>query len=242
VSRALPRGHVSPGPFERAWVVVADAAGVGAGTSLLDLGCGTGAFCSFAARRGARVHGVDAEPYAIARALEELPGADLQLGLMERLPWPDSSFDVVTSFNALQYALDPALALGEACRVIRPAGRIAICKWAPPAHNEFFAFLLSLGAACVRSEDLPRSDPVEEMIGRASLDVLATGDVPVPIELAGAAGLVGALEGAGIESESSVAASSRDVVAAAGPYLRDDGTYRFDNSVRYWVLGSRKHA
>ena len=95
---------------------------------------------------GAIVHGLDAEPDAIAEALEAVPGADLRLGLMESLPWADASFDVVTSFNGLQYALDPELALVEAARVMRPSGRIAVCKWGPPAGNEFFAFLASFGA------------------------------------------------------------------------------------------------
>src|ERR1700761_908031 len=99
--------------FRPAWQAVSDAAGVGEGTSLLDLGCGDGAFCAFAARRGALVHGLDLEPDAIARALEAVPGGDLRLGPMENLPWPDASFDVVTSFNAVQYALDPEVALIE---------------------------------------------------------------------------------------------------------------------------------
>ena len=103
-----------------AWEAVAGAAEVGDGTSLLDLGCGDGAFCAFAARRGAIVHGLDAEPDAIAEALEAVPGADLRLGLMESLPWAGASFDVVTSFNGMQYALDPELALAEAARVAAP--------------------------------------------------------------------------------------------------------------------------
>jgi cyclopropane fatty-acyl-phospholipid synthase-like methyltransferase len=79
--------------FQPAWHAVADAAGVGPATSLLDLGCGDGAFCAFAAARGATVHGLDVEPDAIAQALERLPGGDFQLRLMEQLPSPDASFD-----------------------------------------------------------------------------------------------------------------------------------------------------
>ena len=144
--------------------------GVGDGTSLLDLGCGDGAFCAFAARRGAIVHGVDAEPDAIAKALEVVPGGDFRLGLMESLPWADASFDVVTAFNAVQYALDPEVALIEATRVVRTDGRIAICKWGPPAGNEFFAFLISIGAAGVVDERLPATDPVEDAIRAARLE------------------------------------------------------------------------
>ena len=215
-----------------AWEVVADAAGVGDGTSLLDLGCGDGAFCAFAAARGAVVHGIDVEPDAVACALEGVSGADFRLGLMENLPWADASFDVVTAFDSLQYALDPEMALTEASRVVRADGRIAICKWGPPDGNEFFAFLASIGAGGVRGDVLAVSDPVYDAIRSTRLLVLATGDLPAPIEMAGDTALESSLARAG------VAAGPR-AIAAAARWRRDDGTYRFDNRQRYWILGGR---
>ncbi len=215
-----------------AWEVVADAAAVGDGTSLLDLGCGDGAFCAFAAARGAVVHGIDVEPDAVACALEAVPGADFRLGLMENLPWADAAFDVVTAFDSLQYALDPEMALIEASRVVRADGRIAICKWGPPDGNEFFAFLASIGAGGVRGDLLAVSDPVHDAIRSTRLLVLATGDLPAPIEMAGDTALESSLARAG------VAAGSR-AIAAAARWRRDDGTYRFDNRQRYWILGGR---
>jgi SAM-dependent methyltransferase len=225
--------HVSP--FRRAWEAVANAAGVGEGTSVLDLGCGTGAFCAFAERRGAIVHGLDADPGALAEALEKVPGGDFRLGLMESVPWTAGSFDVVTSFNALQYALDRELALMDACRVLRPGGRIAICKWGPPAENEFFAFLASFGAGGVRGVRLPATDPIEDAIRAARLEVLTTGDVPGPIEMADHATLEESLSRAGITADTPVAGAS-SVRAAAAPYRCADGTYRFHNRLTYWVL------
>jgi SAM-dependent methyltransferase len=231
------------------WEAVADAAGVGEGTSLLDLGCGDGAFCAFAARRGAIVHGLDLEPDAIARALEAVPGGDLRLGPMENLPWPDASFDVVTSFNAVQYSLDPEVALIEATRVVRADGRIAICKWGPPAGNEFFAFLTSIGAGGVRGDRLPLTDPVENAIRAARLEVLTTGEVAAPIEMADDAALAASLVEAGIVGDSSLTASTASVTAtataaaaaaAAARYRGADGRYRFDNRLRYWVLRRRR--
>jgi SAM-dependent methyltransferase len=216
-----------------AWEAVADAAGVGDGTLLLDLGCGDGAFGAFAARRGAVVHGIDIEPDAMARALEAVPGADFRLGLMEDLPWADASFDVVTAFDSLQYALDTQVALIEAARVSRVDGRIAICKWGPPDGNEFFAFLTSIGAGGVRGEMIsPVSDPVLQAIRSTRLAVLASGEVHAPIELASDTMLESSLARAG------VAAGPR-AIAAAAPWRRDDGTYRFDNRQRYWILGRR---
>ena len=222
-----------------AWEAVAVAAGIGDGTSLLDLGCGDGAFCAFAARRGAFVHGLDVAPDAIAQALEAAPGADLRLGLMENLPWDDASFNVVTSFNALQYALDTGMALTEALRVTRPDGRIAICKWGPPAENEFFAFLIAIGAGGVRGDHLPASEPIESAIRVTRVEVLASGDVPAPIEMADDAALSTALARARIDVDGG-AVGAPSVAAAAAPYRRADGSYRFANRLRFWVLRSRR--
>lgn len=214
------------------WEAVADAAGVGDGTTLLDLGCGDGAFCAFAARRGAVVHGIDVEPDAVALALEAVPGGDFRLGLMEDLPWADASFDVVTAFDSLQYALDSEVALIEAARVSRAGGRIAVSKWGPPAGNEFFAFLTSIGAGGVRGDVVSVSDPVEGAIRSTRLVVLATGDLPAPIEIADDAALELSLSRAGVET-------GPRAVAEAARWRRDDGTYRFDNRQRYWILGRR---
>jgi len=216
------------------WEAVADATGLGEGTSLLDLGCGDGGFCAFAARRGAVAHGLDVDPDAIARALDRVPGGQFQIGLMENLPWADASFDVVTAFNAAQYALDTELALIEAGRVLRPGGRLAVCKWGPPAANEFFAFLLSIGAGGVRDDALPMTDPVEDAILATRLDVVATGGVPAPIEIADDDALQASLVSAG------VAAAPASVIAAAARWRQSDGTYRFENQQRYWILGSAR--
>jgi SAM-dependent methyltransferase len=223
-------------PFASAWSVVADAAHVGGATSLLDLGCGDGAFCVFAAERGATVHGLDAEPDAIALALDRVPAGEFRLGLMEHLPWPDNSFDVVLSFNALQYALDPELALIEACRVLRPGGRIAICKWGPAAENEFFIFLASIRANGVHGDRLPLTDPVDDAIRATRLKVLATGDVEALIEMADADALEASLSRAGIVADPVAATGETDIAAAAAPYRQADGAYRFGNRLRCWIL------
>ncbi len=216
-----------------AWEVVADAAGVGDGTSLLDLGCGDGAFCAFAAARGAVVHGIDVEPDAVACALEGVPGADFRLGLMENLPWADASFDVVTAFDSLQYALDPEMALIEASRVccVPTDGSRSANGDLPTATSSSRFSPRSAPAASAAM--LPAvSDPVEDAIRSTRLVVLATGDLPAPIEIAGDTALESSLARAGV-------AGGPRVIAAAARWRRDDGTYRFDNRQRYWILGGR---
>ena len=204
---------------------------------MLDLGCGDGAFCAFAADRDAIVHGVDAEPDAVAAALERVPGGDFRLAMMESLPWVDASFDVVTSFNALQYSLDPEVALTEAARVVRTDGQIAVCKWGPPSQNEFFAFLTSIGAGGVGRGRLPVGDPVEDAIRSAPVEVLSTGDVSAPIEMVDDAALQESLSRAGVAPDAVRIGPGISVIGAAAPYRRPDGGYRFENRLRYWLLG-----
>jgi SAM-dependent methyltransferase len=222
--------------FRPAWQAVVDAAGIGDGTSLLDLGCGSGAFCAFAADRGATVHGLDAEPDSIAQAMEAVPGGDFRLGMMETLPWSDASFDVVTAFNAMQYALDPDLAMAEASRVVRIGGRLTVCKWGPPAENQFFAFLAAVGANGVRAQPLAGDDLLQDAIRAAQLEVLVTGDVPAAIEMADDIALEESLSRAGIVPEIGAGTEAQSLIAAAAPYRQADGGYRFDNHLRFWVL------
>jgi FAD/FMN-containing dehydrogenase/SAM-dependent methyltransferase len=115
---------------------VLDAAGVGPGTDLLDIGCGSGLALSLAAQRGARTAGIDIAPSLLAVARERVPDADLREGGLDVLPFADAAFDVVSSVNALQFAADPARALHEVRRVLRPGGRLALAQFAAPERVE----------------------------------------------------------------------------------------------------------
>jgi ubiquinone/menaquinone biosynthesis C-methylase UbiE len=103
---------------------VLDRAKIGAGTRVLDCGCGAGRFVRMATDRGAIAAGIDAAKELVAIAGERTPEGDFRVGDLEVLPWPDSSFDVVTGFNAFQFADDKARALAEARRVSR--GPVAV--------------------------------------------------------------------------------------------------------------------
>jgi SAM-dependent methyltransferase len=78
-----------------------DRAGVGPGTRLLDIACGSGYAASVAAGRGATVAGLDASEALIAIARARTPGADFRVGDMFALPFGDDDFDVATSFNGI---------------------------------------------------------------------------------------------------------------------------------------------
>ena len=76
---------------------------------------------------GAVCSGIDASPRLIAVARDRSPQADLRVGDMQDLPWPDASFDVVTSFRGIWGTTPEAVA--EAYRVLVPGGRLGITVW-----------------------------------------------------------------------------------------------------------------
>jgi cyclopropane fatty-acyl-phospholipid synthase-like methyltransferase len=76
------------------------------GQTVLDIGCGAGAFLRLVSEHGARACGLDASENLIAFARRRLPDADLRVGEMEALPYQDDTFDLVTGFNAFFFASD----------------------------------------------------------------------------------------------------------------------------------------
>jgi SAM-dependent methyltransferase len=186
---------------------------------VLDLGCGTGGFCAFAASRGALVAGADAAADRIASARERVPNGDFEVAFMEDLPWTDGAFDVVTGFNSFQYAVDVPAALAEAARVSR--GLLAVCKYGNPHENEFFAFLAALAPARFTLARLPARDDVDRALER--YDVRAGGVIAGAMTFDDADALAAsvALPGA---------------VEAAAPYRRPDGSYRFAQPLKYRIV------
>ena len=112
-----------------------DAAGVGAGTRLLDLCCGTGVVTGAAVGRGAVPTGVDFSPAMLAEARRAHPRLQFDEGDAEALPYPDHSFDAVVSNFGVHHVPRPNRAIAEALRVLRPGGRVAVTSWAAPADN-----------------------------------------------------------------------------------------------------------
>lgn len=143
-ARARDWAEVQEGQFASAFHAVLAHARVRHGTSHLDAGCGAGMAAALSASLGARVSGLDAAAPLLEIARERTPGGDFRHGDIEALPWEDDSFDLVTGFNAFQYAGDAARALREAGRVTRPGGRIVIMTWGAPEGMEAAGHIAAL--------------------------------------------------------------------------------------------------
>jgi ubiquinone/menaquinone biosynthesis C-methylase UbiE len=98
------------------------------GERLLDLGTGTGRYAQEAARRGARVVGIDPSPGMLAVARGRVAGqpVDLICAGAARLPFPDRSFDAILAMTSLCFVSDPVAVLREAARMLKPGGRLVL--------------------------------------------------------------------------------------------------------------------
>lgn len=134
-------------------MLTVDLAELKPGEKILDVGCGTGGVTLPAKSRvgpSGQASGIDPAPEMIAVAKKKAARAgldiDFRLGVIEALPYPDSTFDVVTS-SLMMHHLPAHLqgkGLAEITRVLKPGGRLLIADMMRPdesLHARLFAFL-----------------------------------------------------------------------------------------------------
>lgn len=149
---------------------------------VLDVACGTGDLSrAFADAGVAAVTGLDFTPQmlAIARTHRLRPRNSKSatspviryvLGDAMKLPFPDSSFDVISIAFGIRNVADPARALGEFRRALRPGGRLVVLEFGRPRIapvawvNDFYCRVIMPRTATLISGDtsgayryLPRS-------------------------------------------------------------------------------------
>jgi ubiquinone/menaquinone biosynthesis C-methylase UbiE len=129
-----------------------DAAGLGPGRRVLDVGCGTGTLAIEAARRvpGLTVCGLDGDPEVLERARRKAARAGVavafQLGLSYDLPYERAGFDRVLSSLFFHHLTteDKRRTFREIFRVTRPGGELHVADWGRPQNVAMRAAYLGI--------------------------------------------------------------------------------------------------
>ncbi|MEY9912273.1 SAM-dependent methyltransferase [Catenulispora sp. MAP12-49] len=145
-----------------------DGAAVSAGSTLLDVGTGTGTVARAAVARGARVTAVDAEPSMLDLARMKAPEAEFLLAVVPDLPFEPGTFDAVAGNFVLDHFGRPKVALRALRDVAKVGGRVAFTLW-PAERSAGRSVFSRTGAATegwiprqmpplVLADDYPRTE------------------------------------------------------------------------------------
>lgn len=146
------------------------------GETVLDIACGTGDTGFLAAEMiepGGRLIETDFSSEMLARAEENarergIGNAEFRVLNAEEMDLADGVADRVVCRFGYMLMADPARALAETRRVLRPGGRLVLAVWGPPDRNPVFA---SVGMIMTRLGHVPPPDP-----GAPSIFALADPD------------------------------------------------------------------
>ena len=163
-----------------------DAAKVGEGSHVLDAGCGGGSASLLAAKRGARVSGIDAAEGLLAYARELVPQGDFRVGDIEMLPFNEKTFSSVIAPNSVQYSADRVATLREFARVCQKGGRVAAGLFSTPEKVAFDLIFADVRKAL--PEPPPGKGPfelsmpgvLESLFEEAGLNIVDSGEVNCP--------------------------------------------------------------
>lgn len=92
---------------------------------VLDVGCGRGFLLAYLQTLGYEPHGAEFSETAAWHARHKLK-LDVATGPLSQVPWADESFNAVVFWHSLEHFREPAQALAQAARLLRPGGLIAV--------------------------------------------------------------------------------------------------------------------
>ena len=138
-----------------------DAAGVTAGTRVLDVATGPGHVAAAAAGRGASVIGVDIAAAMVGVARQLHPGIDFRQADAAALPFEAGSFDAVVSNFVVPHLGQPERAVAELVRVLDGGGRLALTTWDLPERMRLLGVVLDAcaEAGATAPSDIPDGPP-----------------------------------------------------------------------------------
>jgi ArsR family transcriptional regulator len=143
-----------------------------------DLGCGTGQVAGALAPFVARVIADDRSGeilQAARRRLRDFPAVEVRRGELEALPIADGELDAATLLLVLHHLPDPAAALSEAHRALKPGGRLVIADMLPHDREEYRQ---QMGHVWLGFSD----DQIHRLLAAALFDRIRI--VPLPVNAA----------------------------------------------------------
>ena len=235
---------------EPAWTPIFERglnlAGLRAGESLLDIGCGAGGALALARRRGADVAGIDASANLVAIARRRLPVARIEIGDMEALPFAAASFDIVTGFNSFQFAANAVVSLAQAARVCRKGGTVFVLAWGKAEDCELVTMIMRHVMVLLPPERHAAGAPVADCASIAAalraggIEPIAAGEFEAELVYPDADAALRALLSAGIAVRAAQIVNeervSNAIRARLGAAARYDGSIEFRNRF-CWVKG-----
>lgn len=148
---------------------VVTTAGLGAGSALLEVGCGTGQLTEGLARYGFDLTAIDIGPSMIATASQRLgsSGITFQVTSFESFTAAAASFDLIIAATAFHW-VDPEIKFRKPARLLRPGGWLAVLSTGERYDDPFGASLREMWIA--RSGAwLPQPTVESEIIAHAGL-------------------------------------------------------------------------
>jgi len=223
------------------------------GDQVLELACGPGsvglAAAALVAPDGEVVLSDVAEEMAriAASRAEELGVTNVSACVLdlEEIDRPDAAFDVVLCREGLMFALDPAQAVAEIHRVLRPGGRVAVAVWGPRERNPWLGLVLDAVGAQLGIPVPPPGIPgpfaladagmLAGLLADAGLADVEVGELAVPLHAvsfdawwkrtSALAGPIASVVGA-LDADASAALDAR-LREAVEPFTTDGGALDF---------------
>lgn len=157
----------------------------------LDVGCGNGAFTEELIARCAPGEVVAVDPsegqLAFAQTRPGAKAAEFKIGDAQALPFSDDRFDVAAMALVITFLSDPAKAVAEMVRVVRPGGWVSTYMWDVPSGgtpvHPIYRAMESLGMPSPRppGAEVSRRDAMQALWENAGLTSIETSVIRIPI-------------------------------------------------------------